>query len=61
MTVSLLPRDQSLLLAQHNGLLMLLLCGHASNADLFLEDKPPLDYDYFLHNRNDRGIALLTN
>jgi hypothetical protein len=40
---------------------MLLLCGHASNADLFLEDKPPLDYDYFLHDRNDRGIALLTN
>jgi hypothetical protein len=40
---------------------MLLLCGHASNADLFLEDKPPLDYDYFLHDRNDRGIALLAN
>ena len=40
---------------------MLLLCAHASNADLFLKDKPPLDYDYFLYDRNDRGIALLTN
>src|SRR5712675_1983736 len=40
---------------------MLLLCAHASNADLFLKDKPPLDYYNFLHDWNDGGSAVLTN
>jgi hypothetical protein len=56
-----LSTSPSLLLALHNGLLMLLLCAHASNADLFPKDKPPLDCYNFLHDWNDRGVALLTN
>ena len=46
LTVRLLPRDHSFLFSEHYGLLVLLLCAHASNADLFLKDKPPLDYNY---------------
>jgi hypothetical protein len=38
LTVRLLPRDHSFLLAQHHGFLMLLFCTHAPNPDLFLED-----------------------
>ena len=61
LTVSLLPRDHSFLFSEHHGLLMLLRCAHASNANLFLENQPPLDNDDFLHDRNDRGVPFLTD
>jgi hypothetical protein len=33
----------------------------APDADLFLEDQPPLDHDHFLHDRHDGGVALGAN
>jgi hypothetical protein len=45
LTVSLLPRDHSFLFSEHYGLLALLLCTHAPNANLFFENQPPLDND----------------
>jgi hypothetical protein len=53
--------NDSLLLAQCDRFTMLLGRPHASHTDLFLQDEPTLDNEDFLDNRDDRGVAFLSD
>ena len=57
----MLPRDERLLMAKCDFLLVAFGCAHPSDTNLFFQHDLSFDDQALLHNRNDRGISFLAH